>query len=129
VGTAWYFVGRLSVVSAGLSVTLTVLAPLLFLVAVYPVVRRELGTLQRLEGLPPPHSARLFVLEGFVMVVAFSAVMLVLRRDAFGDGEVRFDPLAAATPSLVALAIGILAFRLAVGPVTVGSWLAARSRG
>ncbi len=77
-----------------------------------------------------PRSRRL-VVEAVVVVVAVAAVVLVRRRGMIDDpaGDTQLDLLLAITPSVVAMAVGLVVLRLLEPLATVGGALAARSRG
>ena len=95
-----------------------------------PVIGRDLGAVRRGEYVKPPSLGRK-VGEFVVVAVAILSVVLLRRRglDAAGAlDDAAFDPLLAAAPALLALAVGIVTLRIYVYPVRLLSRLGARRR-
>ncbi len=122
--------GRSSDLSARAAIAVATAATALIVVAALPVIRRELGAPRRGEFIGPS-SLRRKIAEGLIVVVAIAAIVLMRRRGlgVAGDADgASFDPLLAAAPALLALAVGIVTLRLYVFPIRLFSWLGARRR-
>lgn len=119
--------GHSSDLSARAAIAVAAAATALIVVAARPVIRRDLGALRRGEFIGPT-SLRRKIAEGVIVAVAIVAIVL-MRRRGFDDADgASFDPLLAAAPTLLALAVGIVTLRLYVLPIRLFSWLGARRR-
>lgn len=97
-----------------------------------PLAYAELGHLHREPRAPSRPSPRRLVAEALVVMVAFSAVLLLRRRGEAGVVETAgatFDPLLALAPVLLGLAVGIATMRLYAYPVTLLGWIGSKGRG
>ncbi len=90
----------------------------------YNLIRNKLGPLLTQADRRPSSSPRRLVFEASLIVLAVGALVLMRRRGAIDEPTAAgdFDALLAATPILVALAVGAVTLRLF--PV-VARWLAA----
>jgi putative ABC transport system permease protein len=122
--------GRSNMLATRAAVAVAIAATTLIVAAGLPVIRKDLGALHRGE-LTGPLSLRRKVAEAGIVAVAIVAIVLLRRRGlgiAGTRNDVGFDPLLAAAPALLALAVGIVTLRLYVYPVRLFSWLSAKRR-
>lgn len=120
--------GRSSALSARAALLVAGAATVLMVTVALPVIRSSLGVMRRGE-FARPTSLRRKIAEGVIVVVAIATIVLMRRRGLGGIGDgTSFDPLLAAAPVLLALAVGIVTLRLYVYPIRLLSWLGARRR-
>ncbi|HZD21872.1 MAG TPA: FtsX-like permease family protein [Acidimicrobiia bacterium] len=100
---------------------------LVFVVASLPSVVGDLGTLltRRLKRMA---GARRIVIEVLIIVIAAGAAILVRRRGIDPDIS-GFDPILAATPLLIGLAVGVVLIRFAPLAARLASSVGSRVRG
>lgn len=110
-----------------MTVLLVVAAAVAFVVPVWGLAKRPLGTLRAEITWPPVPNPRRVVFEIALVVLAAACVLLVRRRDP--ATAVGFDWLLVATPAIVGAAVGALVIRLASPLASALSWVAARMRG
>jgi putative ABC transport system permease protein len=122
---------RSSALSARVAVAVALGAAGLIVTAALPAIRSELGTMISAGERRQP-SLRRKVAEGLVVIFAATAALLLRRRglavDAQSPDGTAFDPLLAAAPTLLALAVAIVTLRLYVYPIRFLAWLAGKRR-
>jgi putative ABC transport system permease protein len=111
-------------------VAITVTA--LLLLATWPGARRARRTIERDDAPARRFAPRRIVFEATIVLVALTAAWLLRER---GLGSARpgttatgFDPLLAAAPVLIGVAIALVTIRLYPFPVRALAWLSARRR-
>ena len=110
-------------------VALVVAATTVIVVAAAPLMFRDLGALQRDDQFNASASRRRVVVEFVVVALALVGVVLMRRRGLVtGGSDGSFDPLLAAAPVLLALAVGIVMLRLYVYPIRWLAWIGSLRR-
>jgi putative ABC transport system permease protein len=110
---------------------LVVIATMPMVASALPLYRGGLGALQHEPmGRPAPSPAWMGVLDGLILVVAAGAVLISRRAAEGGDSASSdsLDVLAALTPGLIGLAVGVLVSRLFPHLMAALGRLSARDR-
>lgn len=122
--------GRASTLSAWAAIAVCLASSALVVLMTWPVIGKDLGAVRRGEYAEPP-SLRRRVVESVVVAVAIVSIVLLRRRGLNAAGtsdDSAFDPLLAAAPALLAVAVGIVTLRMYVYPVRLLARLGARRR-
>ena len=112
------------------TVALLVITTVTFVLASVPLINRRLGSLQR-EATSPLRSSRTrIVFEMLVVVIAIGSVVAMRRRGQIDSaGNSVFDPLMAAVPAMLAVAVGIVTLRVYPYLISTAAWLVSHGRG
>jgi putative ABC transport system permease protein len=113
--------------------SVAVATTIVLVAAATPTALRSLRELGREGPAPIGAGARRLAFEGLAIGLAIGGVFLLRERGLAGGsaaGELAgVDPLLAAVPALIGLAVGIVTVRVAPYPIRVAGWLAASGRG
>lgn len=98
-----------------------------------PLARRRLGPLLKGEARSPAprQTGRHLVFEVAIIVLAFGAITLLRRRGQIEDQSATpgFDLLLAITPTLIAVAVGLVIVRLYPLLIRLLAWIGSKRRG
>ena len=119
-------ISAVGAILVGLAVTL------LLVLATWPPARRARRELERDDAPVRRPSVRRLVIEATIVAIALGAAWLLRERGLGvtrgGADPTSFDPLLAAAPVLVGVAVALLTLRLYPLPIRVLAWLGARRR-
>ena len=112
------------------TVALLVVTTVTFVLASVPLIYRRLGSLQRERTAPLRASRTRMVFEMLVVVIAIGSVITVRRRGQIDSaGNSVFDPLMAAVPAMLAVAVGIVTLRIYPYLISTAAWLVSKRGG